>query len=708
MRRDLALALALSSNLAACSPERGRVVQPPLQADLPAGFAGSAACQGCHPAAFDTWQKSVHARHMAPPGPDFVVGDFEHDNVYEIAGTRSRMYRDPAQGGRYFMEYTDADGERTTHGIDWALGQTRHQVYLTRMDDGRLQVLPTYWNVEEGHWRDATEGAIDGKPPIARSDRNHWRNHTRTFNLSCLECHASQGRKNYDALGNRYDSRFEPSIDCEACHGPALDHVERWVRLEGQVRADRDDGLPHLGGMGWQASVEVCSSCHAKKKVYAQGYTPRAAFYDFFMPDVWESEGYFVDGRSSNLNYRFVDFMQNSCSPNAHRRLDCGSCHPPHDLESARGKSVDQSNALCTGCHLTYANALSEHTHHKRASEGSACIACHMPPMPLGLRMTVRDHSIGSPLPELTRLYGIPNACANCHADRPQETLEADMERFWGGRESYRTYRAEMLERARVLKQAFKDSAPVIGELVDWLKDTSRSVVQRASAANLMGASAGLPAATAALLGAANDPHPLVRFYAVLALGQSPDPRARAALETALSDAVRSIRVRAFESLELLDRAYASDARPEVAKAREEARVRREELRGDDPALKSERALTLFYQGKPKEAEALLRRLVAIAPRVPGYRADLAQFLVANDRLDEAWNEAETVERGDPGNVGAGLTRAEVLMRRGRGPEALAVVDALVARGHQEPPVKALREAIVQALGGGVPASQGR
>jgi hypothetical protein len=385
-----------------------------------------------------------------------------------------------------------------------------------------------------------------------------------------------------------------------------------------------------------------------------------------------------------------------------------GAVIRPTTLESARGKSVDQQNALCTGCHLSYGNALSEHTHHKRASEGSACIACHMPPMPLGLRMTVRDHSIGSPLPELTRLYGIPNACSNCHADRPQDTLEADMERFWGGRESYRVYRTEMLERARVLTHAFKDSAPVIGELVSWLKDTSLSVVQRASAANLMGVSAGVPAATAALLEAVNEPHALVRFYVVLALGQSPDPRARAALEKSLGDPMRSIRVRAFESLELLDRAYASDARPEVAKAREEARVRREEIRGDDPALKSERALALFYQGKPKETEALLRKLVTIAPRVPGYRADLAQFLVANDRLDEAWTEAETVERGDPGNVGAGLTRAEVLMRRGRGHDALAVIDALISRGHQEPPVLAMRQAIVQALGGGPPASQGR
>jgi predicted CXXCH cytochrome family protein len=691
--RRLEVCLVTSLAFAACSPERGRVVQPPLQADLPEGFAGSAACQGCHPAAFETWQKSVHNRHMAAPDPDFVVGDFEHDNVYELAGTRSRMYRDPAQGGRYFMEYTDADGERTTHAIDWALGQTRHQVYLTRMDDGRLQVLPTYWNVEEGHWRDATEGAIDGKPPIARSDRNHWRNHTRTFNLSCLECHGSQGRKNYDPVGNRYDSPLRPSIDCEACHGPALEHVERWVRLEGQVRADRDDGLPHLGGMGWQASVEVCSSCHAKKKVYASGYTPRAAFYDFFMPDVWEADGYFVDGRSRNLNYRFVDFMQNSCSPNAHRRLDCGSCHPPHDLESARGKSVDQQNALCTGCHLSYGNALSEHTHHKRAS-GQRLHRVPHAPMPLGLRMTVRDHSIGSPLPELTRLYGIPNACSNCHADRPQDTLEADMERFWGGRESYRAFVSHGDAGARACVDARVQGLGAgdrrAGELAEGHLAERGAAGERGQ---LMGVSAGVPAATAALLEAVNEPHPSCGSTLVLALGQSPDPRARAALEKSLGDPMRSIRVRAFESLETArPRLRVGRAARGGQSARRGPRAARRDPRRR-PGAEVRAGARLFYQGRAAEAEALLRRLVTIAPRIPGYRADLAQYLVASERFDEAARVSEDVLRLDPGNLGATLAMAEIHLRRGRPAETLRLLDTLAPDVRGAAPVQSLRAA---------------
>jgi tetratricopeptide (TPR) repeat protein len=674
---------------------------PPAVDDRPEGYTGSTACRPCHPETFDVWERSLHGRHMAPPSPDVVVGDFEKDNTYEIAGTRSQMAHETLPGGghKYTMTYRDADGQSTTHTIDWALGQARHQVYLTRMEDGRLQVLPTYWNTEEGHWRDATEGAIDAQPPVPRTSKDHWTNHSRTFNLSCLECHGSQGRKNYDRATNRYDSQFDPAINCESCHGAGGEHVDRWTRLEGRVRADRDDGLPHLGGLGWAAAVEVCSSCHAKKKVYATGYTPRASFYDFFMPDVWEADGYFVDGRSSNLNYRYVDFMQNRCSPNAHGRLDCGSCHPPHDLDSARGKTVDQRNAMCTRCHLNIGNALTEHTGHKRTSAGSACIDCHMPAMPLGLRMTVRDHSIGSPLPELTRLYGIPNACAGCHTDRDQATLEADVLKTYGERPTFQAYRARLLERTTTLADAFGGAAPsdqTVSTLIRWLGDTARSVVERASAAQLLARAAARPDVTEALLTAARDPHPVVRFYALQSVAQAvtgPDRRVLPALEAGLKDPQRAVRIRAFESLEIIDKAWHTDARPEVARAREEARVRREVLRDDDPGLKAERALMLFYQGRAAEAEALLRRLVTIAPRIPGYRADLAQYLVASERFDEAARVSEDVLRLDPGNLGATLAMAEIHLRRGRPAETLRLLDTLAPDVRGAAPVQSLRAA---------------
>ncbi|MEZ4467439.1 MAG: ammonia-forming cytochrome c nitrite reductase subunit c552 [bacterium] len=181
-----------------------------------------------------------------------------------------------------------------------------------------------------------------------------------------------------------------------------------------------------------------CAACHAAKRIYAEGFDPGDSFSTGSSP-MWQvRERYYVDGRSSTLNYRYVDYMQNGCFRRTTRTMDCGFCHPPHGLESTADRTVQAGNALCTQCHLEHKTALVAHTHHRPESEGSRCVACHMPPMDLDLRMTVRDHTINSPLPELTRQYGVPNACAHCHADQPVAWAEAAVERWFGGRPTSR------------------------------------------------------------------------------------------------------------------------------------------------------------------------------------------------------------------------------------------------------------------------------
>ncbi|MEZ4467440.1 MAG: multiheme c-type cytochrome [bacterium] len=176
-------------------------------------YVGEGACQRCHPAAYAAWEKSVHAKNMAIPTPETVIGDFG-DVEYRFQGTRSRMFR---RDGAWLMAYTDVKGRTETLRVDRTLGIKRHQAYLHARPDGRLQVLPTYWNQEERAWRDAVEGPVPGDAPC----------HDPCGLLEQLWPHLQPGLprlprqpapQGYDPATNQYASTFEPAIGCEACH----------------------------------------------------------------------------------------------------------------------------------------------------------------------------------------------------------------------------------------------------------------------------------------------------------------------------------------------------------------------------------------------------------------------------------------------------------------------------------------------------------
>ena len=73
-----------------------------------------------------------------------------------------------------------------------------------------------------------------------------------------------------------------------------------------------------------------------------------------------------------------------------------------------------------------------EHSRHPLGSEGSSCVACHMPRTVSGIKATMRDHSLAVPVPENTVDYGIPNACNLCHEERSPEWAADNIQAWFG------------------------------------------------------------------------------------------------------------------------------------------------------------------------------------------------------------------------------------------------------------------------------------
>jgi hypothetical protein len=199
-----------------------------------------------------------------------------------------------------------------------------------------------------------------------------------------------------------------------------------------------------------------------------------------------------------------------------------------------------------------------------------------------------RDHTFQPPVPETTARFGIPNACTTCHDERSPEWAARQMDEWWGDADR----RGKSVTLADTMYRAGTGDVSTLPGLARLAVDRSQGLLVRASAAEFIarliseGRSDGrqrgtsmqsqtsfatasgttakpaaaprIPAATAqvtpaivnALIGAADDPEPVVRAAALKALGTVGDrERALGPVLARLVDQSRVVRARAAEVL---------------------------------------------------------------------------------------------------------------------------------------------------------------
>ena len=103
-------------------------------------YTGAEACATCHPIAYKEWHGSLHRRSMQVPSVETVRGDFTQNNTYTYGGMTSRMF---VRDETYFMETDGANGKRGVYPVEYAIGDRDTQWYLTTLEGGRIQVLPS-------------------------------------------------------------------------------------------------------------------------------------------------------------------------------------------------------------------------------------------------------------------------------------------------------------------------------------------------------------------------------------------------------------------------------------------------------------------------------------------------------------------------------------------------------------------------------------
>jgi predicted CXXCH cytochrome family protein len=267
------------------------------------------------------------------------------------------------------------------------------------------------------------------------------------WNVNCILCHATAGQPRQDAKTAVIDSRAaELGIACEACHGPAAEHVRanseptRRYALHYSKRPDPTIFNParadHI------KSSETCGQCHAIRikarlaewQQHGLPFRPGgdiescaplnrfdAAALNAAVGDARRRtmEGSFwSDGMVRVSGREFSGMAGSACYKKG--GLSCLSCHSMHQYVSNDNQLASRGNGneACLQCHSAIGTRLETHTRHRAASSGSLCYNCHMPHTTYGLLKAIRSHWIDSPSVQSSLDIGRPNACNLCHLDR--------------------------------------------------------------------------------------------------------------------------------------------------------------------------------------------------------------------------------------------------------------------------------------------------
>jgi len=364
-------------------------VNPP-----PARMVDEQQCQGCHQAQAKDWQGSHHQLAMQAATPQTVPADFNNAS-FSAEGETTRFFQ---RGDEFWVNTPGSDGKAADFKVAYTFGIAPLQQYLIEVGGGRLQALGVAWDTQKNHWFHLYPGqGVNFKNPL------HWSKPSQNANFMCVECHTTGYKRNFDATKNTFDSQWNSlGVGCQACHGPASNHVE-WAAKKGDLL--HAGFAVDLKDKDATVELETCARCHARRAPLGDGFTVGKRLMDDYLPSVLTRELYALDGKIKDEVFEHGSFAQ---SKMAEKGVRCSNCHNPHSNElKAPG------NAVCLQCHnpsgktpyttvdgrgLQAKNYDSiDHTRLPPGQPGSFCVDCHMPGKVYMGNDLRHDHSFSIP-----------------------------------------------------------------------------------------------------------------------------------------------------------------------------------------------------------------------------------------------------------------------------------------------------------------------
>ncbi len=444
---------------------RGAPVQErdrPIQV-LGNGYVSSDQCRTCHQQNHASWHASYHRTMTQVATPEALAVPIDQVEL-ELHGQSYHLRR---EGNRLWAEMPHPTEGRVEKRIVLTTGSHHFQMYWFSSGKSRkLELFPFVYSIEERRW--IPEKSTFLMPPSQQVSTQPGR-----WNQACLQCHVTLGRPRVVTQDSMDTQVAEFGIACEACHGPGERHVEIMSR-PGSLEAYRSGKLKldivNPEKLSHRRSSQVCGQCHSvftfqdqKELVHwvNHGFSyrpgedltdsrfliryhqsreaPQMKTYLKAQPRFLESV-FWSDGMVRTAGREYSGLLESGCYQKG--QMSCLSCHRLHktreDPRSLRSWANDQlqpgmdTNQACLQCHPSFQAVLENHTHHRPGSSGSECYNCHMPPTAYALLKAIRSHQISSPTVTTSLKTGRPNACNQCHLDKPLLWTAEYLQKWYG------------------------------------------------------------------------------------------------------------------------------------------------------------------------------------------------------------------------------------------------------------------------------------
>jgi predicted CXXCH cytochrome family protein len=294
--------------------------------------------------------------------------------------------------------------------------------------------------------------------------------------------------------------------------------------------------------------------------------------------------------------------------------VTCSDCHDPHSA-----KLRLSGDNTCLQCHSQEKYADVRHHRHEAVNPPLSCASCHMPTRTYMVVDTRHDHSFRIPRPDISVKLGTPNACNDCHGDKPPEWSAAAVERWHGpNRKGFQNYPA-------AFHSAWNDQADAAKLLAVVASDSNAPAIARASALDEL-SSRVTPAALGIARTAIADTDPMVRIGALDMLQDLPLEQRWSIASSLLSDPSRGVRIRTASLLgDVPSSRLPENDRRRFDRAVEEF-IAAQRFNADRPEART--TLGAFYarRGRIGEAETEYKAALRLSPQFTGASINLADL----------------------------------------------------------------------------------
>ncbi|MGZ3441105.1 MAG: multiheme c-type cytochrome, partial [Polyangia bacterium] len=216
------------------------------------GYVSSDSCRACHPSQYASWHSSYHRTMTQTASAAAVRAPFAGETLVADDGRSYHLRRD---GDELWVDISGVGARR----IGMMTGSHHMQAFWLPGGRGNEQLeFPFTYLFDDQRWVSRRDVFLVGR---------EYAKEPSMWNRICIECHVTGGQPRFEPRTVVPASAVaELGIACEACHGPAAEHVRAnqspWRRWSLHGTDAGDPTIVNPARLASARQSEVCGQCH--------------------------------------------------------------------------------------------------------------------------------------------------------------------------------------------------------------------------------------------------------------------------------------------------------------------------------------------------------------------------------------------------------------------------------------------------------------